>query len=240
MTPSPAAKRAHQETQRRLLDAERDAQERLAAAARDALAKYPGSSPAALKAGADAAREAVAVVTERLRGEARAAGRSTLAHELRVGAEDSGLRALGRIALGAAGVVTLSDQIAGRRAGASYAAAWLERAAVDGPGTATRMTRHRIATIAGAEYGQAFGVERDATLKRLARSIGPEIAGVVVIAKAWDARLDACPRCRDLDGQVRPIGLDYRGETVPGLVHRRCRCISGVVILPAVTVRDAA
>lgn len=235
---SPATRRAHMDTQRRLLEAERDAQARLAAVAHDA-ASSSGLSPAALRAASDAVRDAVASEVERLRGEARRTGRATLAHELRVSAEDARVHALARLTL-APPVPSLADQIAGQRVGNTYAAAWLTRAATDGPAASTRMTRHRLNGAAGAEVGQAFSGERDAMLKQLDRHTGAELKGVVLIIKLWDARLDACPRCRDLDGQVRPIGIDFRGGAVPGLVHKRCRCISGVVVLPAITMQDAA
>ena len=239
MNISPAVRRAHLETQRRLLDAEHDAQERLAAAAQGVLDANHGATPAALRKASDEARDRVAAEVERLRGEARAAGRSTLAHEFRVGADSAGRRGLARVTLASTGP-TLADQIAGRRAGNDYAAAWLTRATVDGPVVATKTTRYRLHALGGAEIGQAFGAEREAAMRQFARAIGPELHGTIVLAKVWDARLDACPKCRDLDGQIRPMGISFRGGVVPGGVHRRCRCIGGALVLPAVTMSEAA
>lgn len=235
----PAVKRAHLDTQRRLLEAERAAQARLAAAARDALAGHPGASSAAIRKASDAARDAVASEVSALRADARAAARATLAQELRTGGEEARQPAIARFTLVPA-TPALADDIAGQRVGNDYAAAWLARATDDGPDAATLAIRYRLNTAAGAEVGQAFGTERDVALKRMAKHMGPELSGVIVIVKVWDARLDACPVCRKLDGQIRIIGLDYRGGAVPGLVHRRCRCISGVVIIPAAAITEAA
>lgn len=223
-------------TQARLLATERAAMASLQqVAARIALTR-PGATPAALRATADDLRDGVAEEVERLRQEARTTGRSALGHEMRVAAEEAGLRGIGLLAL-APTTSDLADQIAAKRAGTEYAAAWLERAADDGPAAATKATSYRLDSIAGGETGQAFGAERERAMRRLG---GPEFEAIMVPLKIWDARLDACPKCAGMDGQIRPVGIGFRNDLVPGFVHRRCRCIAGLVLLSAATAHDAA
>lgn len=52
-----------------------------------------------------------------------------------------------------------------------------------------------------------------------------------VMVATWDARLDVrtCPRCRKLDGETRPLGLDFEGGVAPGKIHAKCRCVRGLI-----------
>jgi hypothetical protein len=53
------------------------------------------------------------------------------------------------------------------------------------------------------------------------------------LSKYWDSTLDkrACPRCSDLNGTMRPWGVDFDGGAVPS-VHANCRCRVGNIYFP--------
>ncbi len=234
MAVPPAVKRAHLETQRRLLAEERAASAMLVAVGAAALGGLSFASATALVEASDALAVAIGAAVTSVRSDARESARSTLANEIRVGAAESKQTAL--LAFGmAAPEPVLADAVAGRRVGADAAAIWLEAARED-PELASATLSRRLSSASRAQYGQAFASERETTLRRVDQSLG----GRVGILKIWDALLDACPKCTKLDGKIRLVGFPFPGGAVPGLVHRHCRCIQGVIILGAAYVSEAA
>lgn len=79
---------------------------------------------------------------------------------------------------------------------------------------------------AATETAHAFGEQREEDSKALNYS-----PLAVLLLKTWDATLDqrACPVCRDLDGQLQLLGLEYVGGS-PGGVHPNCRCVSVLAV----------
>lgn len=210
-------------SQRALLRTEAAAAHALHRAAGQALADA-GKRPATQ---AHALRDALtpAIVVQRLA--ARQAGHRALAGELVALSPRAGA------ALGPEpDEPTLSDRLAAERAADLFAAAWLTRAQRDGANVATEATRYRLDALAGGETAHAFGAERERALDELPRVGSDGWDGLPLIGKRWDAYLDACALCRRLADTVRPLGMDYPGGWVPGYRHRRCRCLSSVVLLP--------
>lgn len=63
------------------------------------------------------------------------------------------------------------------------------------------------------------------------------------VGTVWDARMDrrTCPRCWDLNGTIRPLGIPFPGRQVPGKTHVGCRCFGGLIFAPVVaSISDAA
>lgn len=98
-------------------------------------------------------------------------------------------------------------------AASSLARRWLRLANEASPSEALDATRGTVRRIAVTESSDAFSAGR----KEAVKVIGKELVRV------WDAKLDACPRCREADGQIVGIRESFRlGE--PGSVHPFCRC----------------
>ena len=78
-------------------------------------------------------------------------------------------------------------------------------------------------------YADARDEASDAAAKR-----HPDATWLPAVLKRWDATLDkrVCPRCRALDGTLRPIGVDFAGGRDPGHVHANCRCTSHLLFIP--------
>lgn len=77
-----------------------------------------------------------------------------------------------------------------------------------------------------------FNAERERVLKRTATEYqGAEWFPAVL--RMWDSTLDrrTCSRCRDMEGQLRPLGIGFSGG-LPGDVHSWCRCVSVVIFSP--------
>ncbi len=102
------------------------------------------------------------------------------------------------------------------------------RADRDGVRPAITATRRRLELSAQAVTADAWADERERVLKAAKRE---ETAYdfLPVVGRIWDARLDACPVCRRLDGTMRPIGVGFPGDAIAGSVHTACRCYSLLV-----------
>lgn len=116
----------------------------------------------------------------------------------------------------------------------------LVRDAKDVPGTLLAES-HQFERIVQTEsfrsYNRSRGLLMDAlriagdqreyvvTAGEQARDAGDWIPGIL---KVWSATLDkrACPRCKELHGSVRLLGMAFDGEADPPL-HPRCRCRCG-------------
>lgn len=77
---------------------------------------------------------------------------------------------------------------------------------------------NRLATIAISENAEAFNTTR--------RHIANDIAAEYDLIEIWDARMDACPVCWELNGTESIVGYGFPGGDTPGGVHPRCQCTS--------------
>jgi hypothetical protein len=92
----------------------------------------------------------------------------------------------------------------------------------------------KLDLIAATEVPSAFSEERERIEVRFVRD---EPSLIPILLKTWNAHLDrACPVCRGLNGQARPWGIDFEGGAKPGRIHIRCRCFTGYMPIPIVTV----
>ena len=233
-----------------MLAVERETLDRLQQAAERALAEvlraadsmarpHRGLLLVTLRRAAVDLREAVAAIVLQGRTDARRAGlqrlRAELAQaerELRIdlrappandGQEDAGLA---------------------QSAAESYVATWRAALTVavmrwqDGtPQKALRTAHdsqgHRLDRIAATETAQAYNAAHDEGAGWVAEQ-HRDARWMPLIVKRWDATLDKrlCPTCRDMHGRLAVIGMSFTGGKLPGHVHPRCRCQSGLIVLP--------
>lgn len=101
-------------------------------------------------------------------------------------------------------------------------------------------TKGKLSAAARAVVDDAWSDERERALRATATQ-QKEADIVPVVGKLWDARLDACPRCHDLDGTIRPIGFDFPNGLIPGKAHVGCLCHGPIIFAPFVAgISDAA
>lgn len=105
------------------------------------------------------------------------------------------------------------------------------RAEADGVRRAITGTRRRLELSAQAVTADAWADERERVLGATARQ-ERGTRWLPAIGRLWDARLDACPVCRRLDGTTRPIGMGFPGGYVPGNTHYSCRCAGCLIFSP--------
>ena len=84
---------------------------------------------------------------------------------------------------------------------------------------------------AQAVTADAWADERERVLDTVARE-ERDTRWLPFVGRLWDARLDACPVCRRLDGTIRPIGMGFPDDAIAGRVHVACRCSGGLVLSP--------
>lgn len=102
-----------------------------------------------------------------------------------------------------------------------------ERLLADGDTSAgAALPDYILDETAATQTSQAFNGERFSIEKALTVEFANS-DWLPLVGKMWDATLDrrACPICRGKDGTLRPLGIDWDGQT-PGNPHRRCRCIA--------------
>ncbi len=103
-------------------------------------------------------------------------------------------------------------------------------------------TKAKLSASARAIVDDAWADERQRSLTATSRA-QKEANIVPFVGKLWDARWDkrTCPVCRDLDGAIRPIGIDFPRNEVPGKSHFGCRCVQALVFAPVIAgISDAA
>lgn len=134
------------------------------------------------------------------------------------------------------------DRSRASSAAKAFAALWLARGLVflgsDGsnpvraPSAALEASQVRLEVTARTEPAQAWGDERDGLSDDYA--VESRRRGLIVPLKVWDATLDrkTCRVCAELDGTVRPFGVDFPGGEVPGSTHPGCRCAEGILPVP--------
>lgn len=101
--------------------------------------------------------------------------------------------------------------------------------------SAISRSKGKLSTAARAVVDDAWSDERNRVLRATAAR-QKEANIVPFVGTVWDARMDkaTCPRCRDLDGAIRPIGISFPNGAIPGKVHTSCRCNGGLIFAPAI------
>lgn len=236
MTPT----QARRASLRSLLAVERAARLRLSATVRQVSERAArevagGSDPHAVLVGASHLLEQL---LERDLGLVRTASRREAAKSFQVEALAAGLPSL-TLRLRDDGAL---DRSRASSAAKAFAARWLALGVAhlgqDGaqplraPSVAQEGSQARLEVTARTEPAQAFGDERDGLSDDYAEE--SRRRGLVIPLKVWDATLDrkTCRVCRELDGTIRPFGVDFPGGEVPGSPHPGCRCIEGILVLP--------
>ena len=92
----------------------------------------------------------------------------------------------------------------------------------------------RVRRTAATETARAFADGRDEGMGWVVEKHG-EAQWFPAVLKIWNAVNDrrVCPRCAALDGKITLLGLPFPGRLEPGYVHPHCRCVPGIVFLPA-------
>jgi len=83
---------------------------------------------------------------------------------------------------------------------------------------AVKATEHRAAVLAATETFHAVAEERLRVASRVSLETG------VALFKSWNAEGDACPRCREVDGETVGINDQFSIGAEPGMAHAQCRC----------------
>lgn len=218
-------KRAHIASAAALLDVEAKA----VAAVQSAVERHPrGPVGIVARQSADAARPLLA----KARRAARAVGAKTLEREIDALGPQLTAYGLGSASLAKASVADDSAFI--DAAVARYHDRLIEKA-VSGDDNAAMIAAGDSVLREDTTrlVASGFSSERDRLLKRTAEEYeGAE--WLPAILRMWDSTLDrrTCPRCHVMEGQLRPIGLDFSNGSMPGDVHLWCRCLSVVIFSP--------
>ncbi len=121
----------------------------------------------------------------------------------------------------------------------SLSLAWRQRAIY-----AVQKALREHAEVASALKGLAVAMEPSVTRAAATESAQAYDQGHVdgssdlgeyadfVILDRWEARLDACPKCRALDGDLTMVGQPFESGEEPGYTHVRCRCSRTTITLP--------
>jgi hypothetical protein len=230
--PSAAERREHDVSARALLAVE--------AAAADALRDTLDSLPRDPADAEQEARDRLTTVFLAARRAARSQGRRRLEAELEqtlAEARRSGVRS-------SFGLTVLARPEASDLQAAQDAAVWVaselrRRAEADGVRRAVAASARRLNASAQVLTADAWADERDRVLRASAREqSGSDV--LPLLGRLWDARLDACPVCRRLDGTIRPIGVGFPGDAVAGQAHAGCRCFAPLLFAPIYLGRSAA
>lgn len=156
---------------------------------------------------------------------------------------------LARIDIARRPAVAPVDHARAAAAGKVISAGWLgaslargtanDLAPVAVPAAALAGIQARLETTAITEASSAFSDEREDETDDYA--VEAERRWLPLPLKVWDATNDrkVCRVCNDLDGALRPFGIAFPGDAVPGAAHPRCRCVLGIAPLP-VPLRKAA
>jgi hypothetical protein len=101
--------------------------------------------------------------------------------------------------------------------------------------TALSQSKGKLSASARAVVDDAWSDERNRVLRATAAQ-QKEADIVPFVGTVWDARMDkaTCPRCWDLDGTIRPIGISFPNGAIPGKIHAQCRCNGGLIFAPTI------
>lgn len=93
------------------------------------------------------------------------------------------------------------------------------------------------------ETARAYNDEHEAAVTETAAGDATFAAALEAaqVVRVWDAILDmrTCAVCRDMHGEIAPVGGSFRGGWEPGLTHPLCRCID-IVCTHAMALKIAA
>lgn len=139
---------------------------------------------------------------------------------------------------------TAGDHASAVQAAKAHSAAWLAMAidnldSDDAAGAASKATSGRIETMAMSEVATQFSVERSRLGAEHARYA--KRSALPVPLKIWWADRSSkniCRVCRRLDGAIRPFGVGFTADLIPGRVHPRCRCFESVTVVGFVRQQD--
>lgn len=224
MTPTHAERDAHEETLRALPAIE--------AAAYEVALDDTGSLPRTADDAADTLRERLEKTFLAARRASRTQARRRLAAELEV--VESIARPRRSLVGSIVARLSLTDAEEARRAARHFSDLVRRRAGESDPRSAVVRSRSALNALSRTVTAEAWGDERERVLTALAREqSGNEL--LPLVGRLWDARLDACPACHRLDGTVRPIGIDFPGGSVPGVIHSACRCAGLLLFVPVLS-----
>lgn len=102
--------------------------------------------------------------------------------------------------------------------------------------SAVSRSKGKLSSAARSVVDDAWSDERNRVLR--ATAVRQKEANIVpFVGTLWDARMDkaTCPRCWDLNGTIRPIGIAFPGGAIPGKIHAQCRCLGGLIFAPLLT-----
>lgn len=213
-------------------------------------ARGRGSRVARVVAAGGAVEAGVGLVVTRAREAARREGRGAFLDELAVATGGAAWEAPE-----ADKATAEADGAAAQQAGKAFAAGWLSEALanVGRPDAeqadvlaemtaATLAAGYRLDAIAATDVAVTYNAEREELGAAYAREAGR--LWLPIPLRFWDATRDTklCARCAALHGTIRPFGVPFPGGTVPGAVHRNCRCSTGLTmaVLPFGGGEDAA
>ena len=102
--------------------------------------------------------------------------------------------------------------------------------------SAISRSKGKLSSAARSVVDDAWSDERNRVL-RTTSTRQKEANIVPFVGTIWDARMDkkTCPKCWDLDGTIRPIGIAFPGGAIPGKIHAQCRCLGGLIFAPLLT-----
>jgi len=196
-----------------------------------------------IKESADRVAEVVARHVMRMRKKARALADESLEAELEeLGIDPARTRTS----------ASRADAAAAAAAGLSYASVWASTAlsvilqTEEGQPKVRRSLEnqdYRLERIAATETSRAFNDEHSRGVDSIADDeSNKEKHWFPFIVKRWDAILDrkTCAICRDHDGDIVPLGINFSNDDTPGEVHPNCRCMSTLIPLPAFYTTEAA
>lgn len=110
---------------------------------------------------------------------------------------------------------TLTELARARRVAEKMGQRFEEKATADGVEAAVEIVDKQVPRIAVTDSSQAFNEARLDYLRDL-----PEAD---LLFRRWDAEIDACPVCREADGEIVGVNDSFLlGE--PGSVHPNCQC----------------
>lgn len=102
--------------------------------------------------------------------------------------------------------------------------------------SAVTRSKGKLSASARSVVDEAWSDERNRMSIATARA-QKEANIVPFVGTLWDARMDkrTCPRCWDLDGTIRPIGIRFPNGAIPGKTHFSCRCNGALIFAPVIT-----
>ncbi len=131
----------------------------------------------------------------------------------------------------------LTDSVYAKAAASSLVAAFtgiaLWKTARGKPiGAIARELDGRITRTAITETSSTFSDEHEAQMRAFAKRATAH-TWITAVFRVWNTSLErVCPECARHEGEITPMAMSFARGDVPGTVHPRCQCFSGLVFLP--------